>query len=97
MLSLCLLNLVLRPFTSRWHKILKTDSFNEENQKNFRKELRELQIIINKFSGVLFQMSRVDRYEEISFDEIEKIAKILRGEYLMNLRRASPAVSKIQP
>jgi hypothetical protein len=82
MLSLCLINLVLRPFASKWHKIIKNDSFNEENQKNFRKELRELQIIINKFSGVLFQMSRVNTYEEISFDEIEKIANILRSEYL---------------
>jgi hypothetical protein len=72
MLSLCLLNLVLRPFTSKWHKIYKIGKVNKKKQKAFREELSELQIIISKFSGVLFQMSRVNTLDEIKFEEIEK-------------------------
>jgi hypothetical protein len=82
MLSLCLLNMILRPFTSKWHKVFKDGPINEENQKTFREELCELQIIINKFSGVLFQMSRVDTFDKIKFEEIEKIADLLKNGYL---------------
>jgi len=82
MLSLCLLNMILRPFTSKWHKIFKNGSVNEENQKAFREELYELQIIINKFSGVLLQMSRVNTFGEIKFEEIEKFSDLLKNEYL---------------
>jgi len=82
MLSLCLLNMILRPFTSKWHKVFKEGSINDENQKTFRKELCELQIIINKFSGVFLQMSKVNTFEEIKFEEIEKFADLLKDEYL---------------
>jgi hypothetical protein len=82
MLSLCLLNMILRPFTSKWHRIYKNGSVNEENQKAFREELCELQIIINKFSGVLLQMSRVNTFDEIKFEEIEKFADLFKNGYL---------------
>jgi len=82
MLSLCLLNMILRPFTSKWHKIFKSGSINEKNQKYFREELYELQIIINKFSWVLLQMSRVNTFDEIKFDEVEKFADLLKNGYL---------------
>lgn len=82
MLSLCLLNMILRPFTTKWHKIFKNNSINNENQKAFREELCELQIIINKFSGVLLQISRVNTFDEINFEEIEKFASFLNNEYL---------------
>jgi hypothetical protein len=82
MLSLCLLNMILRPFTSKWHKRFKNGSVNKKNQKAFRKELCELQIIINKFSGVLLQMSRVNTFDEIKFDEIEKFVEIIKNENL---------------
>ena len=82
MLSLCLLNMILRPFTAKWHKIFKDAPINNENKKAFREELYELQIIINKFSGVLLQMSRVDRFDEIKFEEIEKFANLLKNGYL---------------
>jgi hypothetical protein len=72
MLSLCLLNMVLRPFTSKWHKIFKNNLIKQEYFKTFRKELTELQIIISAFSGLLLEMSKVDKYEEIDFMEIEK-------------------------
>jgi hypothetical protein len=82
MLSLCLLNMVIRPFTSRWHKIFRKNSINEDNQKVFREELNELQLLINKFSGVLLQMSKVNSYEDIKYEEIENFANILKNGYL---------------
>ena len=82
MISLCLLNIILRPFTSKWHKIFKDGSFNEEKQKVFRKELCGLQIIMTKFSGVLLQMSRVEKIDDVKFEEIDKLAGIFKNEYL---------------
>jgi len=82
MLSLCLLNMILRPFTSKWHKIFKSGPVNKKNKNVFREELCELQIIINKFSGVLLQMSRVNTFEDIKFEEIEKFAALFKNEYL---------------
>ena len=83
MLSLCLLNMILRPFTSKWHKRFKNGSVNKKYQKAFRKELCELQIIINKFSGVLLQMSKVNTFDEIKFDEIKKFADLFMNSYLI--------------
>jgi len=74
--------MILRPFTTKWHKIFKNDPIDNENQKAFREELCELQIIINKFSGVLLQMSKVNAFEEINFMEIEKFANLFNNEYL---------------
>jgi len=82
MLSLCLLNMILRPFTSKWHKIFKRDLVNKDNQEVFRNELYELQISINKFSGLLLQMSRVDKFTDIKFEEIEIFADVLRDGFL---------------
>ena len=82
MLSFCLLNMVLRPFTSKWHKIFKSGSVNKKNHKAFRKELCELQVIINKFSGVLLQISKVNTFDDIKFEEIEEFADLLKNGYL---------------
>jgi hypothetical protein len=82
MLSLCLLNMILRPFTSKWHKIFKSGSVNENDKKTFREELCELQIIINKFSAVLLQMSRVNAFDDIKYEEIEKFADLFKDGYL---------------
>ena len=82
MLSLCLLNMILRPFLSKWHRIFKNKSVNKKNQKAFREELSKLQIIVNKFSAVLLQMSRVEKFEDIKFEQIENFTDLIKNSYL---------------
>ena len=72
MFALCLLNIVLRPFTTKWHKIFLNEVICKDDLNIFRDDLVELQQRIYYFSGLLFQMSRVNSYEEIEFDIIEK-------------------------
>jgi hypothetical protein len=79
MLSICLLNLGIRPFTSKWHKIFMENDNNidEDKRKSFRVELRELQKMINKFAALLLQMSKVETYESINFNDTERQVLLL--------------------
>jgi len=55
------LNQVIRPFTSKWHRIAKTDGFGDrENRLEFRKELAALQADLRKYTTALADIASVE-------------------------------------
>lgn len=65
-IAIVVLNQVIRPFTTKWHKIKIEDKFDvNENRETFRKELEELQIIILKYTKMLADMADVEDLTEM--------------------------------
>ena len=55
------LNQVVRPFTAKWHKESLSESFQKEDKrKEFRNELRELQIQLRNYNHVLVEIADVE-------------------------------------
>lgn len=64
-IALIVLNQILRPFTTKWHKISRNGMLqNREMAILFRKELADLQNDLRKFAGMLAKIAEV---EDISF------------------------------
>lgn len=60
-IAIVVLNQIIRPFTSKWHKELIGGEFeNEAKRSVFRKELKELQSKISTYAGMLAQMAGVE-------------------------------------
>ncbi len=60
-IALFIINEKIRPFTAKWHKLSIDDAFKDENQcKKFRKELKELQIVLIAYASILGDMAGVE-------------------------------------
>lgn len=60
-IAIIILNQIIRPFTAHWHKLSSEGAFQNEAQcKQFRKELKELQEKIIKYSKMLAEISGVE-------------------------------------
>ena len=61
-IAIIVLNQIIRPFTAKWHKLSLIESAfkDPEKCKTFRKELLELQLILQKYSRMLADMSGVE-------------------------------------
>jgi hypothetical protein len=60
-IAIVVLNQVIRPFTSKWHKLSLQDAFNDKTQcEQFRQELGELQGILRKYTRMLSDMADVE-------------------------------------
>jgi hypothetical protein len=60
-IAIIVLNQVIRPFTSKWHKLSLENAFDDDAQcKKFRLELRELQGELRKYSRMLADMAGVE-------------------------------------
>ena len=67
-IAVVILNQVIRPFTSRWHKLSEEGAFQDPKQVlAFRSELKELQIKLKNYMGLLAEIAQV---EEISSIEL---------------------------
>ncbi len=65
-IAIIVLNQVIRPFTSRWHKILTEDTLVQIKARDeFRKELAILQTDLKKYTKMLSQMAGVEDLTEI--------------------------------
>jgi len=63
-IAIVILNQVVRPFTARWHKLSEEGAFDDKIQcALFRTELRDLQVKLNGYMGML---ARIAGVEEIS-------------------------------
>ena len=63
-IAIVILNQVVRPFTARWHKLSEEGAFENGDQcALFRTELKELQVKLNGYMGMLAKIAGV---EEIS-------------------------------
>ena len=73
--SIIVLNQVLRPFTTKWHRKCLEGAFTDENNcKDFRNELVYLQIQLVRYSRMLAEMACVEDLTAIV--EMEKDATI---------------------
>lgn len=67
-ISLIVLNIVIRPFTAKWHKQSLQGAFNYPDRcAVFRKELRELQYKLRKYNEILAQIAEVDEYLDFEY------------------------------
>jgi hypothetical protein len=66
--AIIVLNQVVRPFTARWHKLSEEGAFQNPDQcAIFRKELKELQVNLKNYMGMLAEIAGVE--EISSFNE----------------------------
>ena len=60
-LAIVILNQIVRPFTAKWHKRALAKAFQNKTEcKNFRKELQELQVLLNIYMEMLADMAGVE-------------------------------------
>jgi hypothetical protein len=63
--AIIILNQILRPFTAKWHRISRSDAWQDaETVKQFRSELVDLQKDLRKFSAMLAEIAKVDDISE---------------------------------
>lgn len=60
-LAVIVLNQVVRPFTTKWHRLSQQKAFDDlEKRKEFRNELTKLQIELGKYAKMLADMAGVE-------------------------------------
>lgn len=65
-LAIIVLNQIIRPFTSKWHKISIECNFNnEETCKEFRKDLTQLQGLLRTYTKMLADMAGIEDLTEL--------------------------------
>ena len=58
--AIVVLNQVIRPFTTKWHKALEGETISDDIIAEFRKELKELQDILRKYTKFLSDLAGVE-------------------------------------
>lgn len=65
-IAILILNQKIRPFTTRWHKLMLEGGFHkEELRKEFRSELEELQSVLRTYTKMLSDMAGVEDLTEL--------------------------------
>jgi hypothetical protein len=60
-IAIVVLNQVIRPFTTKWHKLSLESALQDKKMcKEFRKELAELQDVLRKYTQMLSEMAGVE-------------------------------------
>jgi hypothetical protein len=60
-IAVIVLNQIVRPFTSRWHRRSEKDAFKSpEKRIEFRSELQALQIQLRNYTGLLAELANVE-------------------------------------
>ena len=66
-IAIIVLNQIVRPFTARWHKLSEEGAFQDQEQCTlFRKELKELQINLKSYMGMLAEIAGVEDISSIN-------------------------------
>lgn len=64
-IAIVILNQKIRPFTAKWHKI-SLEGFNDENRRQFRIELKELQQNLHRYTQMLGSMAGVEEINDLT-------------------------------
>lgn len=65
-IAIVILNQIIRPFTAKWHKLSADGAFNDVEQcKEFRSELKELQIKLTNYSKMIADIADVEDFTEL--------------------------------
>jgi len=66
-IAIIVLNQIIRPFTARWHKLSEEGAFQDQEQCTlFRKELKELQVNLKSYMGMLAEIAGVEEISSIN-------------------------------
>jgi len=69
--AIVVLNQIVRPFTAKWHKKMLEKAFeNEPDCIEFRKELKDLQCDLVKYSKILADFAKVEDMTALMPDDI---------------------------
>jgi len=69
-IAIIVLNQVVRPFTTKWHKEFLTGSFKDPVRcEEFRNELSELQLVLRRYTRMLGDMAGVEDLTELEMTE----------------------------
>jgi hypothetical protein len=63
--AVIILNQVIRPFTSKWHKLFKENPLTEDLKKQFRKDLVKLQEQLISYTHMLAKIANVEDITDI--------------------------------
>jgi len=65
-IAIVVLNQIVRPFTSKWHKILETEGLDDNEMKaEFRQELTDIQFTLRIYTQMLADMAGVENLTEL--------------------------------
>ena len=65
-IAIVILNQKIRPFTAKWHSISITEGFNDTNSKEFRTDLKELQVILIVYTQMLGDMAGIEEVDDLT-------------------------------
>lgn len=66
-IAIIVLNQIIRPFTARWHKLSEDGAFQDQKQCIlFRKELKELQVNLKSYMGMLAEIAGIEEISSIN-------------------------------
>lgn len=61
-IAIVILNQKVRPFTAKWHNLMLEDDFKDPDLcQEFRRELKELQAILNVYTQMLSEMAGIEK------------------------------------
>lgn len=65
-IAIPVLNQIVRPFTAKWHKLSLNNAFDDaEKCKEFREELKKLQILLKYYTSLLSEIAEVEDLSEL--------------------------------
>jgi len=71
-IAIVVLNQIVRPFTAKWHKLSEKGAFNDADQCDlFRRELKELQNDLTKYTAMLADMAGVEDLTKLEANVID--------------------------
>ena len=75
-IAIPILNQVIRPFTAKWHRLATENAFNKPDKcKQFRNELKELQIYLQRYNKLLANIADVEDLTNIENQKIKNNKK----------------------
>lgn len=70
-IAIIILNQKIRPFTSKWHRLLLKNAFiDEDKREEFRSELERLRRLLVSYTQLLAEMAEVEDYTTIVAEKI---------------------------
>ena len=72
-IAIPVLNQIVRPFTTKWHRLALRDAFNDDTkQAEFRRELQELQIQLTNYNRLLADIAGVEDLTDLENSKVHE-------------------------
>lgn len=64
-IAIVIVNQIIRPFTSKWHRVVELDQMDDSRRIEFRNDLRDLQIKLISYTHMLSEIAGVEDITEL--------------------------------